>query len=352
MAVRHCAIRDARPRRMKHLRAECSSYDFGLKPREFTASSYFDPQDEQLYFLPEGPRVLQNFPAEGRMLGWVAIQHGVSAKEGSINVLDLSAQRNTSFLLPGRPGFFAETTRPGVVLVGMERSLVFFDLLNRRQCGESVEVTRDVRVIINDGVAVDGGVLFGTKHLEFNQPLAALYFFDVATRQVHTLLDGQFCSNGKVLTMDQSGATLIPKTISRYKLDWPPTQVLEQSLVVEPNSLLAFPDGMRAAPACEHAAEGESVIVAFYNPDPVEDGVALQLRLRDGAVLCKWAIRGSPRVTCPEFVKIGREVKLLFTTAVENMPTQTRRLARGAGKLYIADTPFRSIPPTPPLLPF
>jgi sugar lactone lactonase YvrE len=174
---------------------------------------------------------------------------------------------------------------------------------------------------------------------------------------VHTVLGGQICSNGKFLRRDAAGATLIdidtiPKTISRYRLDAKLERVLEQSLITPADSLPSLPDGLRPAPACQNAADGESVIVAFYNPGAVADGWAHQLRLSDGAVLCKWRIPGSPRVTCPEFVEIGGEVKLVFTTAVEGMPDATRRLAFGAGTLYIADTPFRSLPARPPLVPF
>ena len=169
-----------------------------MTPLRIVAQSYFEPTSEELRFLPEGPRVLRNHPG-GALLGWVAIQHAANLHEGSINVLDLVSGRNTTWPLPGRPGFFAETTRPGVLLIGLERRLVYFDLLTGNLEETGIQVTSDERVIINDGLAVDGGVLFGTKHLEFSQPIAALYFFDSATRRVHTVLGGETCSNGKFL---------------------------------------------------------------------------------------------------------------------------------------------------------
>jgi sugar lactone lactonase YvrE len=107
---------------------------------------------------------------------------------------------------------------------------------------------------------------------------------------------------------------------------------------------------MRPAPGGENAPGGESIIVAFYNPEAVADGVARQLRVGDGAVLCEWRIPGSPRVTCPEFVEVNGKVKLVFTTAVENMPAATRRFASGSGALYLADTPFDKMPAPPPLV--
>jgi sugar lactone lactonase YvrE len=264
-------------------------------------------------------------------------------------VLDLASGQNRSFPLPGRPGFFAETTRPGVLLVGLERRLAYFNLLTGDLEETGPQVTSDERVIINDGLAVDGGVLFGTKDLEVKRSIAALYFFDTLTQKVHTVFGGQTCSNGKFLRRDAEGATLIdidstPKSITRYRLDAKLERVLEQSPVVAPALLPAFPDGLRPSP------DGESVIVAFYNPDAVADGLAQQIRLSDGEVLCEWRIPGSPRVTCPEFVELAGKVKIVFTTAVEGMPAATRKLAAGAGTLYVADTSFGKMPAPPPLV--
>jgi sugar lactone lactonase YvrE len=330
-------------------------YDLALMTRRFVAEPYFRPTTEELRFLPEGPRMLRNYPYGGGKVGWVAIQHAAGLKEGSINVLDLPSGSNTTFPLNGRPGFFAETTLPGVILVGFERQLAYFDLITG-SLGETVaRIDTDPNVIINDGLAVEGGVLFGTKHLEFNQPLAAVYFYSFDTRKVHCVLDKQVCSNGKFLRRDSEGATLIdidtiPKRISRYRLDLKLEQVLDRSLVKTPESLPASPDGMRPCPAYEGLPEGGSVVVAYYNPAAVADGVAQQIRLSDGAVLCEWILPGSPRVTCPEFVKLQGKVKLLFTTAVEGMSAGAREQASGAGSIYLADTPFDDTPAPPPLV--
>jgi sugar lactone lactonase YvrE len=324
-------------------------YHSRLALPQFTATPCFEPTSEELRFLPEGPRLLQNHPAGGLLLGWVAIQHGAQVQAGSINLLNLESGKNASFPLPGRPGFFAETDKPGVVLVGLERRLAYFDLLTGVLTETGPSVTGDQRVIINDGLAIDGGVLFGTKHLEFNQPLAALYFFDCAAKTVRTVIDKQFCSNGKFLRRDAEGLRLIdidsiPKTITDYRFDSKLERLLDSSLVTSPDSLPGYPDGLRPAP------DGESVIVAFYNPEPVADGAVRQIRLADGEVLCEWRIPGAPRVTCPEFVQIAGEVKLVFTTAVEGMPAETRRLAPASGTLFIASTPFHSMPEPPPLV--
>jgi sugar lactone lactonase YvrE len=309
------------------------------------------PPNEELRFLPEGPRVLRNYPAAGLRAGWVAIQHGSDSIDGSMNVLEIASGKNTRFPLIGRPGFFAETERPGVVMIGLERALRLFNLLTGEFEDEGgVEVTRDEAVIINDGLAVEGGVLFGTKHVHLNLPVAALYFFDAGSGRVHTVVDRQTCSNGKFLRRDAGGATLIdidsiPKTITRYRLDAGLETVIERSLVVAPESLRGFPDGLRPAP------DGESVIVAFYNPEAVTEGRLEQIRISDGEVLCEWIVPGSPRVTCPEFIEMDRKVKLLITTAVEGMPETIRAMCPGAGTIYIADTPFEAMPDPPPLVP-
>jgi sugar lactone lactonase YvrE len=316
----------------------------------FIAEPFFMPVAEELRYLPEGPRVLRNYGDGGAKLGWVGIQNGAGVNEGSMNVLDLSSGANISWPLNGRPGFFAETAQKGVVLVGFEHELAFFDLRTGALGKTAARIDADADAIINDGLAVDGGVLFGTKDLEFKRPIAALYFLDFATGEVRTLLGGQTCSNGKFLRRDSSGATLIdidtaPKRIGRYRLDSNLERVLETGLVKAPESLPAFPDGMRPAP------DGDSVIVAFYNPGAVSDGLAQQIRLSDGAVLSEWIVPGSPRVTCPEFVTLDGKVKLLLTTAVEGMPAEIRAHAPGAGWLYIADTEFQELPAEPPLVP-
>ncbi len=328
-----------------------------MTPRQFTASPFFEPADERLRFLPEGPRLLRNHPDGGNKLGWVAIQHAADLHEGSLNILDLASGQNTTYPLPGRPGFFAETTKPGVVLVGLERRLAYFDFVTGVLDETGPQVTTDERVIINDGLAIDAGVLFGTKHLEFNQPIAALYLFDSATKTVRTVIGRQMCSNGKFLVREAAGATLIdidsiPKTITSYQFDSKLERVQQSSLITSPDSLPGFPDGLRPVPAHDGESEGASVIVAFYNPDPVSNGTAQQIRVSDGKVLCEWQIPGAPRVTCPEFVELDGEVKLVFTTAIEGMPDETRRIAPGSGALYLASTPFQRMPEPPPLVPW
>jgi L-arabinonolactonase len=317
--------------------------------RQFTARPVYRPASEDLRFLPECPRMLRNFPGDAPVLGWVGIQHGVDERRGSLNLLNLSTRQNTSFPLPGRPGFFVETQQPGVLLVGLERRLVLFDLLAHRLIETGTGLPDDERVIINDGIAIAGGLLFGTKHLEFREPVAALYHFDAASKELTQLVAGEICSNGKHLVRGADGVVLIeidsqPKTITRYRLDAGLRRVLGQSLVVEPASLPAYPDGLRATP------DGAGIVVAFYDPAAVSMGRALEIRLADGEVLTEWLLPGSPRVTCPEFVWMDGSVQLIFTTATEGMPREIREIAPEAGTMFAAETHFETTPEAPPLL--
>ena len=114
----------------------------------FIAHPVFEPARKQLRYLPEGPRILQNYPGGGgAKLGWVAIQHAAEVQQGSLNILDLASGENQSIPVPGRPGFFVETTQPGVVLVGLERRLVYCDLVTGTLEETGIEVTADKKVI-------------------------------------------------------------------------------------------------------------------------------------------------------------------------------------------------------------
>ena len=137
------------------------------------------------------------------------------------------------------------------------------------------------------------------------------------------------CSNGKILT----GSTLTDidtpqRRIDRYRLDH--TQAGDR--VITPDTPLdlsaepGFPDGM------VDAGDG-TVIVAFYNPEPVGYGRAVRFDLLTGKPLDEWRTPGSPRVTCPLLVRRPDGLKLILTTAVEGMPERSAN----AGCLFIAD---------------
>ena len=306
-------------------------------PKRVEARPFFRPALEEQRFLPECPLAL------GGSLLWISIQYAADQPRGGINVLDLASRENVHHALPGRPGFFAataetgepgetvETGEPGVLLVGMERRLVLYDL-NRRAITETLaHIPEDPRVIINDGIAIPGGAIFGTKDLKFSEPIAALYHYDQATRQVRELLGGQTCSNGKYLhdglLVDIDSQ---PRTITEYRYDGAAGALRAVRLIAPPEALPALPDGLRPMPGCK------SVIVAYYNPAHVADGIAQEIRLSDGAVLTEWVLPGSPRVTCPEVGALDGKACVFFTTAIEGMPPETRAIAPEAGTIFVA----------------
>jgi sugar lactone lactonase YvrE len=287
--------------------------------RRLEARPFFRPDREDLRYLPECPRRI------GNALYWVSIQYAADRPLGGLNRLDLATGENTHYPLPGRPGFFAETSDPGALVIGLERRLVQFDVAR----GEIVEtlaaIPDDERVVINEGTAIPGGLIFGTKHLHFSLPIAALYHYDNRTRAVRELRGGQVCSNGKYfhdgLLVDVDTQ---PKTITEYLYDG---ALHALRLIAPPGRLPAFPDGIRPLRG------GESILVAYYNPAHVADGLAQELRLSDGEVLTEWILPGSPRVTCPEVV----DDHVYFTTAVEGMPEETRAIAPHAGTIFRAE---------------
>ena len=291
-------------------------------PRRVEARPFFRPALEEQRYLPECPRVI------GGSLLWISIQYAADRPRGGINVLDLASRENVHHALPGRPGFFVETGEPGELLVGLERRLVLYDLNRRAVTQTLAHIPEDPRVIINDGIAIPGGAIFGTKHLGFSEPVAALYHYDHATRQVRELLGGQTCSNGKYLhdglLVDIDSK---PKTITEYRYDG---ALHEPRLIAQPEALPALPDGLRPMPG------GQSAIVAYYNPGHVADGVAQEIRLSDGEVLTEFVLPGSPRVTCPEVWELDGAACVFFTTATEGMPPETRAIAPEAGTIFVA----------------
>jgi sugar lactone lactonase YvrE len=81
-----------------------------------------------------------------------------------------------------------------------------------------------------------------------------------------------------------------------------------------------------------------TVIIAFYNPAPVEVGRAIRFDLHTGEATEEWTTPGSPRVTCPLLVERDGQVRLVLTTATEGMPDRDRRRCPAAGDLFWAET--------------
>lgn len=308
------------------------------------AEVLFFPDSEEMRYLPEGPTSL----GDGKF-SWVAIQHGSKSEVGSLNVFDVPSGTNASYLLPGRPGFAKPTTRPGVFVVGCERELGIFDVADQSWNVLAQGVDADVEgTIINDGTLYANNLVFGTKDLEFRTEKAGVYLFRGNDGKLIRMLDRQICSNGKdVIDSGDGGQFLIDidsptKKIVRYRLDIEAAVCSEKEVVVDLGHLNAVPDGMTLTP------DEQSLIVSFYNPNPADFGETHQYSLYNGALEQVWRTPLSPQATCPLLMEMQDEsVKLIITTAVENMPAERRSQASNAGAIFVADTDFRRAPAAP-----
>lgn len=305
------------------------------------ASVWFRPSTADDGYLPEGPREW----ADG--VCWVNIQAGTDSPFGHLHTRSWGGTAHRRFVLPARPGFALPTTQPGVVLAGCDKVVGLFDTASEEWTPLAAIPDTHPRTIINDAeVTPDGrAVVFGTKDLKFADALAHLYQFTPGDNTVSVLAGGQTCSNGKVFA--DGGRTLFDidtprKVVTRYRFDPAARTVVEGGIALDLRHRDDFPDGM-----CD-AGDG-TVIVAFYNPNPVGHGTAVRYRLGTGEVLHEWHTPGSPRVTCPLLARRPGGVKLLLTTAVEGMPADQLARCPNAGCLFVADA-VGCDPPPPTLV--
>ena len=162
-----------------------------------------------------------------------------------------------------------------------------------------VDLPDDPRVIINDGIAVSDGVIFGTKDLAFKQPIAALYHYATSQQvMLREICGGQTCSNGKYFHDDRLiDIDTRPKTITeyRYRPRWPArAPAADQRTPID-----VFPPSR--TDSGPHPT-GSSIMVAFYNGANVADGLAQPDPHRRRRGVAQRIIPGSPRVTCHAFI--------------------------------------------------
>ena len=299
--------------------------------------------DEKLAYLPEGP-----YPLDSDRFSWVSIQHSVDSKEGSLNIFNLSDRSNHSFVLNGRPGFAFPTANADEFIIGLERSIGLFNVSESswKVLNDSVD-SQVENTIINDGVCFSGGVIFGCKHLEFSQKIAGLYLFRSSDQQLIRLRDDQICSNGKIILRDEGGEVEFldidtpTKQVVRYTLDVTSGELSAAEVVLDLTNQNLFPDGMIATP------DGTGVIISMFNPENCATGETRQYELASGNCVRTWQLPDSPQVTCPQLLEVDGAVKLIITTATENMDTEKVAAHPNAGCLFIGETPFDSVLESP-----
>jgi sugar lactone lactonase YvrE len=308
----------------------------------FDCELLYRPDRDELRFLPEGP-----YPCGPGKFSWVAIQHAADEPLGSLNLFDLATRRNTTYELPGRPGFAFPMNQNDAYVIGLERTLGIFDAAIQEWSVFARGVDDEVEgTIINDGLVFDGGLIFGCKDLEFAEKKAGLYFWRASDGSLHRFRNDQICSNGKALLTLNGQLTLLDidsptKTVVAYPIDLERPSLGEPRIVIDLRGGDGVPDGMILTP------DEKSVIVALYNPGDTPAGEARQYSIATGKCEAVWRTEASPQVTCPQLVEWDGKIKLILTTAVEHMPPARKAKYPNAGCIFIGDTPFTNLPAAP-----
>ena len=274
---------------------------------------------------------------------WVAIQHAADSVLGSLNVFDCATLTNNNYALSGRPGFAFPTDDPQKFIVGVDKHIELVDITS----GAVTVLTDDIDVgventLINDAIAFAEGIVFGSKDLEFATNKAGLYFWKFSDRQLCQLRDDQLCSNGKVITRSGKNWSLFDidtptQQVVRYELDTNQGTLSEAEVVLDFTDGEIFPDGMVATP------DNKSLIVAFYNPAAAQYGVARQFSVETGVVQAEWQTAKAPRVTCPLLLETAAGVKLVLTTAIEDMSAEMYAQHPNSGSLFVGETTFENV---------
>lgn len=293
------------------------------------------PGSDALRFLPEGPYQI----ATGKF-SWVGIQHGSDARHGSLNRYDLDTGENVSLNLPGRPGFAFPCRTGNRFVVGCERELGFIDVESGKWESFCEKIDDDVTgTIINDGLAYEDNLIFGSKDLEFATKKAGLYLYRGSDGKLIRLRDDQICSNGKAIQSVGGALSLIDidsptRQIVRYPLDIQAGTLGEAEVVLDLTSDPAVPDGAILTP------DGTGIIVSMFLPQSAAFGETRCYDLASGECQKIWRTPLSPQNTCPALVAHDGKLKLVITTAVEHMSTEDQAVCSNAGKLFIADSGF------------
>ena len=300
------------------------------------AKLWYTPPTEEGRFLPEGPRKmdLDGVPS----LVWVNIQTSATATTGQLYIHDLVTTKTEAVKLPGRPGFVLPAFEyEKAVTLGCEKTLGVFDLRSREWTPRATIPHPSGRTIINDAEPVPGhdAIVFGTKDLQFKEPIAHIYLWTRSDNHITSLADGQTCSNGKVFRTIDGQLCLFDidtprKKVTKYVLDMQTRSLESDGTAIDLHDVDAMPDGMA------DCGDG-TVVIAFYNPASVPNGKAIRYDLTTSEAIEEWIVPGSPRVTCPLVYSWNGSRFLLLTTAVEGMDDETRMKAPNAGCLFQCD---------------
>ena len=303
------------------------------------------PDSDALRFLPEGP-----YPLADGEFSWVGIQHGLAATTGSLNLFDFATGANTSFALPGRPGFAFPCDKPHQFVIGCERALGMFDTSSKSWQPFCEGIDSDVdNTIINDGMVIDDNLIFGTKDLEFATEKAGLYLFRGRDQKLIRLRSDQICSNGKAILSSEPGGSVLldidspTRKIVSYPIDIDAGALGEASTVIDFSGDPAVPDGAILTP------DQSGIIVSMFRPEVAEFGETRLYDRQTAELRCVWQTPGSPQNTCPALVRHAGALKLIITTAVEHLSPEDQLKCPDAGRIFVGETDFPD--PGTPLAP-
>jgi sugar lactone lactonase YvrE len=223
-------------------------------------------------------------------------------------------------------------------VIGCERSLGLFDTATRSWDEFCVGVDEDVdNTIINDGMAYSDNLIFGTKDLEFATKKAGLYLYRGSDQRLIRLRDDQICSNGKAILIGDAG------DLRLLDIDSPTRQLVSYPIDIAAGSLgvaevvldfagdPAVPDGAILTP------DQTGIIVSMFRPEVAEHGETRLYDLSTGQLLCTWQTPGSPQNTCPALVRHEGSLRLVITTAAENMSPADQQKCPNAGRLFLGE---------------
>ena len=295
-----------------------------------TAEVWYRPERREDRWLSEGPRAIihQGQPA----VAWINIQESPDSKSGSVFVRPDGGEV-VKLPQPQRPGFIAQKA-DGELWLGMEKDLGVLTLATNTFTKLATIPDASERTIINDGEPTPDGsrILFGTKDLDFKEPIAAMYQWNLSTHEITVVADEQTCSNGKIIEEYGRGWIMhdidTPQhRINVYDYDAPASHWIAKGMEVDLSAYEGSPDGMCAF------GDG-SAVIAMYAPGRAA-GYALRIDLATGREIERFTVPGSPRVTCPLVRDTTNGRELILTTCIEKMPTDEEAASPNAGCLFV-----------------
>ena len=135
-------------------------------------------------------------------------------------------------------------------------------------------------------------------------------------------------SDGKLQLFDIDSPT---RQLVAHEIEMPLGRFGAPRVVVDFEGDPAVPDGAIITP------DEEGIIVSMFRPEVADYGETRHYDLVTGKLKCVWQTPKSPQNTCPALVRVDGQLKLVITTAVENMSAEALAACPNAGRIFLAD---------------